>query len=57
MLKHELLALIEQKRAELIQTAIANGLSSSVGILYSQELDYLLNEYHRNYINKVPATS
>jgi hypothetical protein len=52
VLKHELLALIEQKRAELIQIAIKYGLSSSVSIRYSQELDHLLNEYNRFYITK-----
>ncbi|MDR6997757.1 aspartyl-phosphate phosphatase Spo0E family protein [Neobacillus niacini] len=52
MIKQELIALIEKKRAELIQVAITNGLSSSVAIRYSQELDHLLNEYNRNYIKK-----
>jgi hypothetical protein len=52
VLKNELLALIEKKRAELIQVAITNGLSSSVSIRFSQELDHLLNEYNRNYITK-----
>jgi hypothetical protein len=52
VLKHELLAVIELKRAELIQAAISNGLSSSIAIRYSQELDHLLNEYQRFYIKK-----
>ncbi|WP_083402322.1 aspartyl-phosphate phosphatase Spo0E family protein [Bacillus sp. MUM 116] len=52
MIKQELIALIEKKRAELIQVAITNGLSSSVAIRYSQELDHLLNEYNRTYIKK-----
>jgi hypothetical protein len=52
VLKNELLALIEKKRAELIQVATTNGLSSSVSIRFSQELDHLLNEYNRNYITK-----
>jgi hypothetical protein len=52
VLKNELLALIEKKRAELIQVAITNGLSSSVSIRYSQELDHLLNEFNRVYITK-----
>jgi hypothetical protein len=52
VLKDELLALIEKKRAELIQVAITNGLSSSVSIRFSQELDHLLNEYNRIYITK-----
>jgi len=53
VIKQDLIALIEKKRAELIQVAIANGLSSSVAIRYSQELDHLLNEYNRIYIKKV----
>lgn len=52
MHKHELITLIEKKRAELIQVAIVNGLSSTIAIRYSQELDYLLNEYNRHYIQK-----
>ncbi|MDP4087171.1 MAG: aspartyl-phosphate phosphatase Spo0E family protein [Bacillota bacterium] len=57
MLKQDLLDLIENKRAELIQAAITNGLSSSVAIRYSQELDKLLNEYNRNFIKKIPSHS
>jgi hypothetical protein len=53
VLKDELLALIEKKRAELISVAITNGLSSSVAIRYSQELDHLLNQYNQNYIKKI----
>lgn len=52
VLKQDLLSLIEKKRAELIQVASQNGLSSSVAIRYSQELDHLLNEYNRIYIKK-----
>jgi hypothetical protein len=44
--------LIEKKRAELIQVAQTNGLTSSIAIRYSQELDHLLNEYNRRYIKK-----
>ncbi|WP_373605353.1 aspartyl-phosphate phosphatase Spo0E family protein [Bacillus sp. AFS031507] len=51
------MTLIEKKRAELIQVAITNGLTSSVAIRYSQELDHLLNEYHRVYINKMPSSA
>jgi len=47
--------MIEKKRAELIQVAITNGLTSSVAIRYSQELDKLLNEYNKIYIKKVPT--
>jgi hypothetical protein len=57
VVKQDLIALIEKKRAELIQIAISNGLSSSVAIRYSQELDHLLNEYNRIYIKKVSAAT
>ncbi|MBT2735656.1 Spo0E family sporulation regulatory protein-aspartic acid phosphatase [Neobacillus sp. C211] len=57
MTKNDLVTLIEKKRAELIQVAITNGLTSSVAIRYSQELDHLLNEYHRVYINKMPSSA
>ncbi|MDZ5473368.1 aspartyl-phosphate phosphatase Spo0E family protein [Bacillus sp. 31A1R] len=53
MSKQDLLTLIENKRAELIQVAMKNGLSSSIAIRYSQELDTLLNEYNRLFIKKV----
>ncbi|WP_430540026.1 Spo0E family sporulation regulatory protein-aspartic acid phosphatase [Neobacillus drentensis] len=49
--------MIETKRAELIQVATTNGLTSSVAIRYSQELDKLLNEYNKIYIKKVPNTA
>ena len=55
MLKKDLITMIEKKRAELIQVAITNGLTSSVAIRYSQELDKLLNEYNKIYIKKVPT--
>ncbi|MGG3466764.1 aspartyl-phosphate phosphatase Spo0E family protein [Neobacillus pocheonensis] len=57
MIKQDLITLIEKKRAELIQVAITNGLTSSVAIRYSQELDNLLNEYNRVYIKKVSHTA
>lgn len=57
MTKNDLVTLIEKKRAELIQVAITNGLTSSVAIRYSQELDHLLNEYQRVYIKKVPSSA
>jgi len=57
VVKQELITLIEKKRAELIQVAITNGLTSSVAIRYSQELDHLLNEYNRVYIKKVPSSA
>lgn len=52
VIKQDLVALIEKKRAELIQVAVTNGLTSSIAIRYSQELDHLLNEYNRKYIKK-----
>jgi hypothetical protein len=52
VIKQELINLIEKKRAELIQVATTNGLTSSAAIRYSQELDNLLNEYNRVYIQK-----
>ncbi|MDR7236433.1 aspartyl-phosphate phosphatase Spo0E family protein [Neobacillus drentensis] len=57
MTKNDLVTLIEKKRAELISVAITNGLTSSVAIRYSQELDHLLNEYHRVYIKKIPSSA
>ncbi|NHM29909.1 Spo0E family sporulation regulatory protein-aspartic acid phosphatase [Neobacillus terrae] len=53
MLKQELLELIEKKRSELILIATKNGLSSSIAIKYSQELDHLLNEYDKRFLKKV----
>jgi hypothetical protein len=50
--KENLLDKIEQKRAELYKAATVNGFCSSIAIKYSQELDLLLNEYERKYINK-----
>ncbi|MEH7345995.1 aspartyl-phosphate phosphatase Spo0E family protein [Bacillus sp. JJ1532] len=55
MSNKDLLNLIEQKRIELIQVAMKNGLASSTAIRYSQELDLLLNEYHRNHSKKIPT--
>lgn len=52
VIKQDLVTLIEKKRAELIQVAQTNGLTSSIAIRYSQELDHLLNEYNRRYIKK-----
>ncbi|WP_147532250.1 aspartyl-phosphate phosphatase Spo0E family protein [Bacillus marasmi] len=53
MLKHDLLTLIEQKRAELISVVSKKGLSSSAAIRHSQELDELLNKYNNIYIKKI----
>jgi hypothetical protein len=57
VVKQDLITLIEKKRAELIQVAITNGLSSSVAIRYSQELDHLLNEYNRMFLKKIPTST
>ncbi|MGE8203960.1 Spo0E family sporulation regulatory protein-aspartic acid phosphatase [Heyndrickxia sp. NPDC080065] len=38
---------IEKKRADLIEIVKKEGLSSSLAIQYSQELDRLLNQYIR----------
>lgn len=51
MLKQDLLTVIEKKREELIEIAIVNGLSSSLAVRYSQELDKLINMYNRIYLN------
>ncbi|QGQ46282.1 aspartyl-phosphate phosphatase Spo0E family protein [Metabacillus sediminilitoris] len=48
MSKQEMLHLIEQKRAELIDIVLKNGLNSTISIKYSQELDQLLIEYIKN---------
>ena len=45
MSKHEMLKLIEKKRAELIDIVLKNGINSTISIQYSQELDILLNQY------------
>lgn len=46
MLKQELIEKIEKKRAQLIKVVSEKGMSASVAIEYSQELDRLLNEYN-----------
>ncbi|MFC8574069.1 Spo0E family sporulation regulatory protein-aspartic acid phosphatase, partial [Heyndrickxia sporothermodurans] len=44
---------IEKKRADLIEVVRKEGLSSSLAIQYSQELDRLLNQYlHLSMQNK-----
>lgn len=53
MSKQDLVDLIEQKRAELIQVVSKSGLNSSIAIRHSQELDQLLNEYNRIFIKKI----
>ncbi|MFY4773994.1 aspartyl-phosphate phosphatase Spo0E family protein [Metabacillus sp. RGM 3146] len=46
MLKQELIEKIEKKRAELIEVVSKKGMSASIAIEHSQELDRLLNEYN-----------
>ncbi|GIN84584.1 hypothetical protein J6TS2_09700 [Heyndrickxia sporothermodurans] len=47
-MKNEQLSMqIEKKRADLIEIVRHEGLSSSLAIQYSQELDRLLNQYIR----------
>lgn len=53
MLKHELLTLIELKRAELISVVSKTGFCSSDAVRHSQELDELLNKYNKIYIKKI----
>jgi hypothetical protein len=55
VLKNELLQLIEKKRAELIEVVKQNGFTSPIAIHYSQELDQLLNEYNRIYIQQASS--
>ncbi|CAM3710247.1 aspartyl-phosphate phosphatase Spo0E family protein [Mesobacillus zeae] len=52
MSKQELVTLIEKKRAELIRVASMYGFTSTQAIHYSQELDSLLNEYNRSYLQQ-----
>ncbi len=52
MKKNELNDRIEEKREELVRVASSSGLSSTIAIQCSQELDRLLNAYHANYIKK-----
>ncbi|MBM7650148.1 hypothetical protein JOC78_003132 [Bacillus ectoiniformans] len=50
MCKEKLLNAIEKKRLELFEVVAMNGLNSPLAIRYSQELDRLLNDYDRKYI-------
>ncbi|RFU70371.1 aspartyl-phosphate phosphatase Spo0E family protein [Peribacillus saganii] len=50
MLKQELLELIEEKRVELFQVVLKNGLSSHITVEHSQELDRLLNLYNTKFL-------
>ncbi|WP_066337491.1 MULTISPECIES: aspartyl-phosphate phosphatase Spo0E family protein [Metabacillus] len=52
MSKHEMLKLIEKKRAELIDIVLKNGINSTISIQYSQELDILLNQYIKDDLTK-----
>jgi hypothetical protein len=55
MNKDDLLLLIEQKRAELIEVVNKNGFTAPIAIRYSKDLDQLLNEYNRIYIKSVSS--
>ena len=55
--KDQLSILIEKKRAELIEMVTIEGLHSPNTILYSQELDRLLNQYNENYVVKRTSSS
>ncbi|MGD6816052.1 aspartyl-phosphate phosphatase Spo0E family protein [Metabacillus sp. 84] len=46
-MKKSILKEIEQKRVELNEIADKNGMSSSITIRYSQELDKMLYEYQQ----------
>lgn len=46
---NEFLEQIELKRSELITIVARNGLSSHLAIELSQQLDQLLNMYHKKY--------
>ncbi len=48
--KEKLLDTIEKKRLELFEVVTMKGLNSPLAIKYSQELDALLNDYDRHYI-------
>ncbi|WP_338754172.1 aspartyl-phosphate phosphatase Spo0E family protein [Bacillus sp. FJAT-52991] len=48
--KEQLLDTIERKRLELFEVVTIQGLNSPLAIKYSQELDDLLNDYDRYYI-------
>lgn len=50
MTKNELLEHIEIKRTELQNIVLKNGLDSHITILYSQELDQLLNQYDHSFL-------
>ncbi|OZI11875.1 Spo0A-P phosphatase [Bacillaceae bacterium SAS-127] len=50
MSKEKLLDTIEKKRLELFEVVTMKGLNSPLAIKYSQELDTLLNDYDRHYI-------
>ncbi|MEH6945387.1 aspartyl-phosphate phosphatase Spo0E family protein [Bacillus sp. JJ722] len=54
MSNQELLQQIEIKRKELVKIASEYGLNSSTTLQYSQELDYLLNQYNNSF-NYVPS--
>ncbi|KMY49666.1 Spo0E family sporulation regulatory protein-aspartic acid phosphatase [Peribacillus loiseleuriae] len=53
MTRLEFLELIEIKRNELIKIVSKNGLNSQITIVYSQELDILLNQYNQLFLKQI----
>lgn len=53
MTRLEFLELIELKRNELIKIVSKNGLNSQITIVYSQELDILLNQYNQLFLKQI----
>ncbi|WP_084552235.1 MULTISPECIES: aspartyl-phosphate phosphatase Spo0E family protein [Bacillaceae] len=53
MTRLEFLELIEKKRNELIKIVSKNGLNSQITIVYSQELDMLLNQYNQLFLKQI----
>ncbi|WP_282059953.1 aspartyl-phosphate phosphatase Spo0E family protein [Bacillus pumilus] len=47
MVKTSLLTQIEEKREELMKVVMHNGMTSTVTIEHSQQLDHLLLQYQR----------
>ncbi|GIN68339.1 aspartyl-phosphate phosphatase Spo0E family protein [Bacillus sonorensis] len=47
MMKENLLHEIEEKRKELLQIVMTNGMTSHVTLQHSQQLDILLLEYQK----------
>uniref|UniRef100_UPI003EB75DC5 Spo0E family sporulation regulatory protein-aspartic acid phosphatase n=1 Tax=Bacillus maqinnsis TaxID=3229854 RepID=UPI003EB75DC5 len=48
LVKTSLLTQIEEKREELLKVVLHNGMTSTVTIEHSQQLDHLLLQYQRH---------